>query len=56
MMIEVIVGGLLAGPIAIAILMWGLGRDPLHLANRLPPFLVPPSMRACTTPGHGFPT
>jgi hypothetical protein len=46
MMLEVIIGALLAGPLAMLIIMWGFGRDPLHLAEKLPQFLVPPSMRS----------
>ncbi len=46
MMLEVIIGGLLAGPIALAIIMWGFGEDPLHVSKKLPQCMVPPCLRA----------
>ena len=51
-MIGVIVGGVLAIPIVLAILIWGFGRDPFQLAPLVPEslaFLLPESLQ----PGGG---
>jgi hypothetical protein len=47
-LIGIVAGGLLAIPLTLGILLWGLGRDPFGLANLLPQslgFLVPAELR-----------
>lgn len=48
MLIGIIGGGLLAIPLTLALLLWGLGRDPLGIARHLPTqitFLLPAKFR-----------
>ena len=47
-LIGIVAGGLLAIPLTLGILLWGLGRDPFGLANLVPQslaFLVPAELR-----------
>lgn len=54
-LVGVVFGGAVAIPITLAILLWGLGKDPFGLAPRVPEslaFLLPPKFR----PGAAFGT
>jgi len=52
-LVGVVLGGVLAIPVTLAILLWGFGRDPMGVAKSIPPgmrFLLPASLRGSAEP------